>query len=183
MMHGIARRLGTWAGSAALLGAAVLTGPAAQQAQAATGDLTCSGKFTMSFDPALVPGGSAKVSVAATLDSCTSPDGKYVSLQSATGTASGTATTNSGTQGKGPCGVLFTAQGTGTLTWSPAGTQSSIQFTVNTDPNNGTVTFHCIVTSGTMQNDTDTVVPAVSGADCSVHGLQDMSAHMAVTFA
>ncbi|MFC5720893.1 hypothetical protein ACFP1Z_12020 [Streptomyces gamaensis] len=181
MMHGIAKRLGTWAGSAALVGAAVLTGPAAGQAHAAAGDLACSGQFTMTFTPGLTPGGSATLNVSASLSKCSSPNGYYSTLQSATATASGTATSNS--NGKGPCGVLFSGSGTGTLTWSPANTKSSIQFTVNTDPTNGTVTFHCVITNGTLVNDSDAVAPAISGMRCSTNGgLQSLSATVGVAF-
>lgn len=179
-LKGHARRLSTWAGSVALLAAAVVAGPAAVPARAAQGDLDCAAQFTMTMSPALKPGGSVNVNVTASMDSCKSANGTYARLQSATATASGTATSSSA--GKGPCGVLFTAQGTGTITWSDNST-STIQFTVNTDPTNGTVTFHCVITGGTLKNDGDTVVPVVSGAQCCPGGLQSMSAHMAVDFA
>ncbi|NVK76176.1 hypothetical protein [Streptomyces morookaense] len=179
-LDGRVRRLWAWAGSVALIAAAVVAGPAAVPARAAQGDLACAAQFTMAMSPALKPNGSASVNVTASLSSCTSANGNYARLQSATATASGTATADGA--GKGPCGVLFTAQGTGTITWSDKST-STIQFTVNTDPTNGTVTFHCVITGGTLSNDGDTVVPVISGAQCTSGGLQSMSAHMAVDFA
>ncbi|MFF4406062.1 hypothetical protein [Streptomyces sp. NPDC001404] len=177
---GRVRRLSAWAGSVALMATVVVAGPAAVPARATQGDLACEGQFTMAMSPALKPGGSASVNVSATLASCTSPDGNYPHLQSATGQASGTATSSG--SGKGPCAVLFTAQGTGTITWSDKST-STIAFTVNTDPTNGTVTFHCVIQGGSMQNDGDTVVPVISGTQCNAGGLQSMSARMAVDFA
>ncbi|GAA0397015.1 hypothetical protein GCM10010357_17680 [Streptomyces luteireticuli] len=183
-MHGMtmARRLGIWAGSAALLAAAAVTGPAAGRAQAATGDLSCSGQFKMTFAPGLKPGGSSAISVVASLGNCTSANGKYTNLTSATGSGTGSATANG--SGPGPCGLLFRGTGTGTIKWAGAGVpDSTISFTVNTDPSTGAVTFKCVITGGTLNGDGDVVAPVITSTTCSTgNGMGTMGANIAVSF-
>ncbi|RLU78173.1 hypothetical protein CTZ27_37705 [Streptomyces griseocarneus] len=178
-MHDISiRRLGTWAGSMALLATAAVTGPGAAPAHAATGDLKCTVHFTMSFNPALQPGGSAVATLAGALATCSSPNGSYPALHSGTGQGTGQA---KATGGPGPCAVVFTASGTGTVIWNTK-QQSTLSFTVTTDPTTGQVGFNCTVTSGPMTGDKDTVVITGVTAACTTDGgTQSIGADMTMS--
>lgn len=142
-------------------------------AHAATGDLVCTTNIQINFTPPLTATNTtAQASATAGLVLCSSPNGSYPDLASATATSSGTATSAGGF----PCSLLLTMELKFSATWSPTGQQSEGTFTINTDPSGGTVTFSGVVTNGVLAGDSVTLVGLVlPNADCAVKGLSSLT--------
>ncbi|WKX71909.1 hypothetical protein [Streptomyces sp. XD-27] len=168
--RGLMRTAGRLAASGTLAAASLVL-PAAS-AHAAAGDLTCTASAELNFDPPLSgPNASAEVDASAEFSNCTSANGHYT-MASATVSATGSATADSGT----PCSLLFTATGTGTIAWN-TGERSGYTWTVNTDPERGTITVSAEITRGPLRGDTVTAVPVAAhpNTDCAASGLSRLT--------
>lgn len=141
-------------------------------AQAAVGDLTCAATIRISLSPPLTASNTtANVSLAATLSSCTSVNGAFSRLSSATVTATGTATS----QGLAPCNLLLTIHARATFTWK-TGETSHGDVTISTDPLHSVGTAIVRVTSGPLTGDTGTHVAAITpNVDCLLAGLHTIT--------
>ncbi|WP_018348149.1 hypothetical protein [Longispora albida] len=164
-------------GTALTLALASLTVPAGP-AQAAVGDLACTGAAQATFTPALTSGGTVAVSATGTLTGCVSVNGAYTQLKSATLTASGTATA---APGLNPCTLVLTITLTGTLTWTPTGQQSGISAVLNTNLATGSAAVSIQVNTGPLAGDTGTEAPVVTpNLDCLFNGLNALNATLVV---
>ncbi|QIS18870.1 hypothetical protein [Nocardia terpenica] len=152
--------------TAALLGLAGV-------AQAATVDLTCPAtNFQLNFTPPLSgTNKTATVTGSAALAECTTTNPAYRDLQSGDVTnVKGTATVSSHVP-DGLCGVLFTATGTATIQWQPAGKDSNLTFTVSTDPTSPSgIALSATITSGPLKGDTVTAA-GTAVPNCTTNGL------------
>ncbi|MEO3775845.1 hypothetical protein ABGB16_03120 [Micromonospora sp. B11E3] len=167
----------------AMAATAVVVSPA--PAQAALGDLLCpdSAGYVL-FEPPLRPGVTSTVTSHVSTNSptpCLSPNGSHPELDWYDEVMNGTATV-SGVGGGGICSLLFTLTGTGRITWSD-GTTSDDEITLQTDPANpATLGGSAIITSGTLQGDTVTLVAGVvtPNVDCATAGLSRLNFDQAI---
>ena len=165
------RRLAALLGGIAI--AAVLV-PLSGPAYAESGDLTCAAAGQMNFSPALTATNtSAKVSQSAAAFNCTSPNGRYPDLKSASAPLTGSATSAPGVN---PCNTLVTIQEKGVVTWSPTGQRSTVDLLMNLNPSAGSVTVTFTVTGGVLAGDSVTFVGTLApNADCAVNGLASLA--------
>jgi hypothetical protein len=153
-------------------------------ASAATGDLACFANFQFDFDPPLTADTTtSEATGTAALVNCTSANGNYSPLKSATFRPTEIKVTS---QGGAPCNLLLTIQGSGALEWSPAGSPNSrLDFVVNTDPSAGSITLSAMIADGPMAGDTATAVPLMAhpNPDCATAGLSSLISELStVTF-
>ena len=147
-------------------------------AHAAVGDLTCTSNAQVNFSPPLTATQTtASTTDTAALSSCTSANGRFSELQSATVQATGPATSLGGV----PCNLLLTVTGTGSITWN-TGDKSKLTFDINTNPTNGTLSLSATITSGPLKGDTSTSVPAIAhpNPDCAINGLKYLAVDLMV---
>jgi hypothetical protein len=166
----------------AFLLASVFSFVSAHTAQAATGDLACSTNFQFNFTPALTATQTtAKATATASFTDCTSLNGHYTTLKSASVQATGSVIST----GTDPCNLLLTITGTGMITWNNQKT-SHLNYKVNTNPLNGTITLSATITGGQLKGDTITALPVVAhpNLDCAKNGLSTLTSEVAtLTFA
>jgi hypothetical protein len=75
-----------------------------------------------------------------------------------------------------PCALLLTIEGDGRIEWN-TGQVSRFDFLLNSNPLNGTLAFGATITSGPLDGDTVTPVPAEANPnlDCALAGLTQLT--------
>jgi hypothetical protein len=141
-------------------------------ATADLGDLICTAAAQLNFTPPLDGATSADAELTATFTNCISLNG-YTTLQSATITGNAEAVAVSGT----PCALVLTVEGQATADWSPATQNSTLDFTFDTNPLDGTAGITVDVTSGPLAGDTMTPVllEINPNLDCATAGLKSLT--------
>ncbi|MGA5135561.1 hypothetical protein ACPCTO_38165 [Streptomyces olivoreticuli] len=117
-----------------------------------SGDLICTAGFALVFAPLLRPGGTATVTAKADLKGCASPNGRHPELRFGVFEASGEAKAHP--VSAGPCSGLQTADGTGTITWSPVTAHSQFLWKATASAVNGAITLSATITSGKLKGGT-----------------------------
>lgn len=143
-------------------------------AQAAIGDLACTGNFEFTFDPPLTTTNTtADADVGGGLVDCLSLNGNYSRLQWGIRTGHGTAHRPLGLV---PCAPVMTITEGAVLTWN-TGEESTFEITINTNPLNGNVTISAYFTGGPLEGDTANAFPVVlhPNLDCATHGLTQLT--------
>lgn len=149
-------------------------------AAAATGDLVCTTNAQLNFSPPLTPANTtAQVSATSGFVNCTSLNGAYTYLKSATAIASGTATSAGGLN---PCSLLLSVDlPTARAHWSPNGQVSTLTVVVNTNPSAGAIALGGKVTGGPLKGDSLAAYgAAVPNADCALNGLSSLALPLTV---
>lgn len=162
----------------ALLTVALACSPAnatvASPSSRADGDLTCKASAEANFDEALTSSNTtANVDITGTLMDCVSANGEFSAITSGELTANGTATSKAGLN---PCSVILTLTGTGTIDWGPTGSgSSSVEFSLNTNPDVSDPLLEFTVTSGPLEGDSALPLPVITpNPDCLVNGLKSL---------
>ncbi|WP_436499968.1 hypothetical protein [Actinokineospora sp. HUAS TT18] len=166
---------------ALLLATALLTTLFTGTAQAAQGDLACTGNFQFNFSPALTATTTtATADVGGGLVDCFSANGTYSRLKSGVRTGVGTV---SRPLGLAPCAPVMTITEGAVLTWN-TGETSTFDITVNTDPTSGALTISAYFTSGPLAGDTANAYPIIlhPNLDCGLHGLTQLTSDLLEVF-
>jgi hypothetical protein len=171
------RRRGAIAALVALITALLL--PAS--ANAAVGDLTCTGNFHFTFSPALTATNTtATANVGGGLVDCFSPNGSHPELKWGVRVGEGTVTRPIGTI---PCAPIMTITEGAVLYWN-TGQTSTFDITVNTNPLNGAITVSAYFTSGPLAGDTANAFPIIlhPNLDCAINGMTALTSDLLQVF-
>jgi hypothetical protein len=161
--------------------ATVLIPISATSADAATGDLACTGNFQFNFDPPLTATNTTSTAnVGGGLVDCVSANGHYSRLKSGVRVGYGAVSRPIGVV---PCAPVMTITEGAVLVWN-TGEQSTFDITVNTDPTNGMITISAVFTSGPLAGDTANAFPIVlhTNVDCALHGLTSLTSDLLEVF-
>lgn len=129
-------------------------------AQAALGDLTCTGQAHITFSPPLAPGGTTNAEFEGTLAECSSLLGQ--SLYSARFVDRGAPATAGAT-----CGVFSVNFDNNRVRWEPRG-RSLAEFTISADLTSAA--FGGKIKKGVLAGSTATAVPLAAAPICDASG-------------
>jgi hypothetical protein len=156
---------------------------AAPAAQAALGDLACTGAFQLDIDPPLTPLRLTSTAYATgEFTNCLSPNGNYAGIQS--GAIATPATVSANGSALNICQLLLTFTGSNaaasTFVWQPSAGTSHYTWRINTDPTQGQITFEAALSSGPMAGDKGTAIPVLvnPNPDCAINGLKYLTANV-----